>query len=1251
MKFLSTRWLQLPLALLFLFSSVSLFADHLSGGEIRYKCTGQGSYQIYLYVFADCDGTALANSAEVTLKVANSSTFSTITGVLDSSYFEGPANPNTCQMPSESACRQVGIYKFDANLPYSFGGYHVFYNSCCRNTSQQNLDISDPNAETSLLHTLINMSAYYVCNQSVESDLISAMTLCVNEPFSFDFNAADAEGDSLAYHLCPPKNGQLGGQGTAFPSFAYYPFLEPAFGLNNMLGSTSPMTMNATTGQVAGTAAAAGTYTVAFCIDEYREGALLCSTVKEFQIVVSDCETAQAEFVVAPSQCVETGGEVFVTAPENLIGLPMIWNITNTSGSFNETYTDFSFSFAPPATGVYTVEMILYPGENCETTATQTISITTTTTSIGTLTLANLSCTGGNASQTITVPTATTGNPSLVSYTLIANGPDGQVLNLGQNPTYQIPLTHGTWDYFLVVTLTDGCILTTSATQSYNVPEVFIPQLQTGPQPVCYSSNCLNIPASLGYNNYAWLVTDVAGATVTTSTNDTLSLCEEGDLTIRLIVTNQAGCKDTVTTSSEFFNVTNFPNPQIAVANCINDVFPQTITLSNNLPTAADVSTWSLEVTYPDFTTQTFAEQTTTTINTVLGGVYTYVQTVEYTNGCIVEKVVSSDVFALPQAVILTPELQCNFTLGTMISDGQQGFLYNWSIINEAGAIINTSSQASYTFNFPGTGNYTLQLVANSPGNGCPDTATQQLEVLLLNPADIPPLSAPVCVNGVQQQGIIVPAALLTEYGFESWSWTAQPPSGSAIVFDNIGSATVNITQDGSWSFIFTGEAAPGCVLQGFQFADYNPITFFPPTQVPFCAQDTVYLNPNAGSEPDNNYTWTPANLINNPSDSNPYVLYSEVGNQPIGITITNTAGCTYNGTVNLYAPNPPLAFDFQTATTGCVLPIPITAVGNAPVADVIWSTDPNFGSALAFGQAITLDEFTPFPLYVQGNFTGCIIVDTLLGPPYEVPEVSLTFTLPDCQNPNTSLVTATLISGDPNELGWQLYPDSIQSEIISITQIEFFLTDMATPISFLATNEEGCSDTATIFLPTALLLPWSLDVTATPTQIELGQTSQLNTVISGTPVGTLTYFWMPANTLSDPTGANPVATPTQTTTYGVEVTDGSGCSLQDTVTVEIITIAYCDAPFTQFTNAFTPNNDAVNDTWNIVDPQYIGICEIIVFDRWGAEVFKSTDPNFAWNGQANSMPLPSDNYLYTAKLTCLDGVTKEIAGEVAIIR
>ena len=99
--------------------------------------------------------------------------------------------------------------------------------------------------------------------------------------------------------------------------------------------------------------------------------------------------------------------------------------------------------------------------------------------------------------------------------------------------------------------------------------------------------------------------------------------------------------------------------------------------------------------------------------------------------------------------------------------------------------------------------------------------------------------------------------------------------------------------------------------------------------------------------------------------------------------------------------------------------------------------------------------------------------------------------------------------------------------------------------------NGSDCAWVDYIVFPSfAGAAPLGVVVSGNPTEICAGESSQLNAFAMG-GTGNYTYEWLPEDGLSDPTIANPVATPEYTTTYYVVVDDGDGTVTGDvTVTV-----------------------------------------------------------------------------------------------------
>jgi len=108
--------------------------------------------------------------------------------------------------------------------------------------------------------------------------------------------------------------------------------------------------------------------------------------------------------------------------------------------------------------------------------------------------------------------------------------------------------------------------------------------------------------------------------------------------------------------------------------------------------------------------------------------------------------------------------------------------------------------------------------------------------------------------------------------------------------------------------------------------------------------------------------------------------------------------------------------------------------------------------------------------------------------------------------------------------------------------------------------------------------------------------------------------------------------------TYSVVVTDNNGCAASLDVVVGITASDKC----IEIPTIITPNNDGVNDTWQIKNIDLFPNAEVFVFTRWGKLIFHSK--NLAanpWNGTFEGTLLPTDSYHYVLHLN--DGSKTQI--------
>jgi gliding motility-associated-like protein len=114
---------------------------------------------------------------------------------------------------------------------------------------------------------------------------------------------------------------------------------------------------------------------------------------------------------------------------------------------------------------------------------------------------------------------------------------------------------------------------------------------------------------------------------------------------------------------------------------------------------------------------------------------------------------------------------------------------------------------------------------------------------------------------------------------------------------------------------------------------------------------------------------------------------------------------------------------------------------------------------------------------------------------------------------------------------------------------------------------------------------------------------------------------------------------------YAVEVLTGCG------VRGDSISIQFELCSSIEFPNAFTPNDDQVNDVFRPI-ARDVTILSFSIFNRWGGRVYQSGDNNAAWNGLHNGEPAPSDVYVWMCEYIDLKSGTRMTEkGDVVLLR
>jgi gliding motility-associated-like protein len=121
---------------------------------------------------------------------------------------------------------------------------------------------------------------------------------------------------------------------------------------------------------------------------------------------------------------------------------------------------------------------------------------------------------------------------------------------------------------------------------------------------------------------------------------------------------------------------------------------------------------------------------------------------------------------------------------------------------------------------------------------------------------------------------------------------------------------------------------------------------------------------------------------------------------------------------------------------------------------------------------------------------------------------------------------------------------------------------------------------------------------------------------------------------------------------YVIKVLSDSGCVAMDSINI----VVECKNANILIPNAFTPNNDNLNDIFYPIARGIKSIKVFAIYDRYGKLVFERknfapNDPNFGWNGKRNGMDQTSNVYVYYLEAECFFGEKLQKRGSVTLLR
>jgi gliding motility-associated-like protein len=174
-----------------------------------------------------------------------------------------------------------------------------------------------------------------------------------------------------------------------------------------------------------------------------------------------------------------------------------------------------------------------------------------------------------------------------------------------------------------------------------------------------------------------------------------------------------------------------------------------------------------------------------------------------------------------------------------------------------------------------------------------------------------------------------------------------------------------------------------------------------------------------------------------------------------------------------------------------------------------------------------------------------------------------------------------------------------------------------------------------------------NIELVSDTTIIALGDTIDILAVSSPTFPEGWTYIWtINGNNIPQTNDSLRFYVFRKNNTIVLETVSPNGCPLSTTLSFEAV------EPEIVMPNAFTPNNDGLNDSFRIVYKKGgpLPVLEFLILNRWG-EVIYNNPGQPEWDGRTNNRDAISETYAYKVSVLWPNGETRTFKGEVTVLR
>ncbi len=357
---------------------------------------------------------------------------------------------------------------------------------------------------------------------------------------------------------------------------------------------------------------------------------------------------------------------------------------------------------------------------------------------------------------------------------------------------------------------------------------------------------------------------------------------------------------------------------------------------------------------------------------------------------------------------------------------------------------------------------------------------------------------------------------------------------------------------------------------------------------------------------------------------NNEYTLiFDSTGNINISVTALNQCGQANGNKTVTVQPKPTVNAGNDTAVCEGQSATLIATGINATAYS--WSES---GAIISSNQTVTV---TPAKvsdyIITASNSIGCKNYDTVMVSVHQLPVLTVTQNDITCFGADNGSVTAIVSSGtQPYTYEWDTDPVQTTASANNLSPGVYLIT---------VTDNYGCTaDTGAIIAePGPLALNFEI------TGVTYGASDGTAAVNVEGGKAPFSFLWS-----TDPVQNSQMANNLAIGTYSVIVTDAGGCTQEGVVEI----MSKENALY--IPNAFSPNNDGINDDFNFYGTNLKDIY-IAIYNRWGERIFESDNMNKRWDGRFNNQLEQAGAYAYYIIANFQDDTQQIRKGTITLIK